>query len=299
MQNLSFYFKIFKVKSCNDTDELIFKKYTHANNLFEILLDIHINTGHGGRDRMLSAASEKYANITAEVILIFLELCESCTLKNYAQGKGLVSKPIISKGFNDHVQVDLVDMQAQECEDFKFILVYQDHFTKLVQIRPLKRKTGKNVTRIIFEIFSILGPPKVLQSDNGREFRNRFLEQLCGNMGVIMRHGKPRHSQCNGGVERANQDIENMLSTWKIDNPSLPWTTGLYFVQMFKNKSLCAPIKMSPFEATFGREMEIGFNDSFLPKEVHQNVEKESDLKDVGVNLSDGDILVSIAFKIV
>jgi len=27
-------------------------------------------------------------------------------------------------------------------------------------------------------------------------------------------HGKPRHSQSQGSVERANQDIENMLATW-------------------------------------------------------------------------------------
>jgi len=27
-------------------------------------------------------------------------------------------------------------------------------------------------------------------------------------------HGKPRHSESQGSVERANQDIENMLAVW-------------------------------------------------------------------------------------
>ncbi|KAF0751495.1 Uncharacterized protein FWK35_00017713 [Aphis craccivora] len=31
-------------------------------------------------------------------------------------------------------------------------------------------------------------------------------------------HGKPRHSQSQGSVERANQDVENMLATWLTDN---------------------------------------------------------------------------------
>jgi hypothetical protein len=31
-------------------------------------------------------------------------------------------------------------------------------------------------------------------------------------------HGKTRHSQSQGSVERANQDIENMLATWIQDN---------------------------------------------------------------------------------
>jgi len=31
-------------------------------------------------------------------------------------------------------------------------------------------------------------------------------------------HRKPRHSQSQGSIERANQDIENMLATWLTDN---------------------------------------------------------------------------------
>lgn len=31
-------------------------------------------------------------------------------------------------------------------------------------------------------------------------------------------HGKPRHSQSQDSVERANQDIKNMLITWMQTN---------------------------------------------------------------------------------
>jgi hypothetical protein len=31
-------------------------------------------------------------------------------------------------------------------------------------------------------------------------------------------HGKARHSQSQGSVERANQDIESMIATWMETN---------------------------------------------------------------------------------
>ena len=66
-------------------------------------------------------------------------------------------------------QVDLIDMQSQPDGEFKFILNYQDHFSKFCILRPLKHKTASSVAKVLVEIFSLMGPPTILQSDNGRE----------------------------------------------------------------------------------------------------------------------------------
>jgi transposase InsO family protein len=58
-----------------------------------------------------------------------------------------------------------------------------------------------------------------LHSDNGREFSNRVISELCAMWkDVKIVHGKPRHSQTQGSVEKANQDIQNMLTAWMQDN---------------------------------------------------------------------------------
>jgi len=36
--------------------------------------------------------------------------------------------------------------------------------------------------------------------------------------GVKIVHGKPRHSQTQGSIERANQDIQNLLRAWMYEN---------------------------------------------------------------------------------
>jgi len=56
-------------------------------------------------------------------------------------------------------------------------------------------------------------------------------------------HGKPRHSQSQGSVERANQDIQNMLIIWMQTSNVKSWKEGLRFVQLMKNKALHSGIQ--------------------------------------------------------
>jgi hypothetical protein len=39
-------------------------------------------------------------------------------------------------------------------------------------------------------------------------------------------HGKARHSQSQGSVERANQDIESMIAIWMETNDNAKWSTN-------------------------------------------------------------------------
>ncbi|KAF0759130.1 KRAB-A domain-containing protein 2-like [Aphis craccivora] len=114
-----------------------------------------------------------------ETITSYLNFYESCERKGNTAKKGLMVKPIISSEMNSRCQIDFIDMQAQPDGDYKFICVYQDHLTKFIILRPLKHKSAKAV---------------------------------ANDLKIV--HGKPRHSQSQGSVERANQDIENMLATW-------------------------------------------------------------------------------------
>ena len=93
-------------------------------------------------------------------------------------------------------------------------MVYQDHLTKFVQLRALKSKRAEEVAYHLLDVFTIFGASCILHSDNGREFANKVIEEVCKmwNEPKIV-HGKPRHSQSQGSVKRANQDIEKMLST--------------------------------------------------------------------------------------
>ena len=98
-------------------------------------------------------------------------------------------------------------MQSQPDGEYNFILDYQDHLIKFCILRPLKCKTKEAVAEELTSIFSIMDVPHILQSDNGREFANQLVEEITKLWPECkMVHGKPRHSQSQGSVERNNLD---------------------------------------------------------------------------------------------
>ncbi len=94
--------------------------------------------------------------------------------------------------------------------------------------------------------FFFLGP-LILQSDNGREFVNQVIQELMLMWPTLkLVNGSPRHPQSQGSVERSNQDIENMITSWCSDNKTPKWSRALMFVQYSNNVSHHSGIGMSP-----------------------------------------------------
>ncbi|GFW94779.1 KRAB-A domain-containing protein 2 [Trichonephila clavipes] len=122
-------------------------------------------------------------------------------------------------------RVDLIDLQSNRDGEYKLIMVYQDHLTEFIQLRPLKTKRAEEVAYHVLSIFLIFGAPAILQSDNGIELNNQDISEICAMWkDVKIVHGKPRHSQTQGSVEMANQDIQNMLTAWMNDNVTNKWS---------------------------------------------------------------------------
>ncbi|XP_028044424.1 SCAN domain-containing protein 3-like [Rhopalosiphum maidis] len=190
---------------------------------------------------------------------------------------------------NSRCQVDLIDMQAQPDDDYKFIMVYQDHLTKFVILRPLTHKRAEEVAYVLIDIFTTFGAPAILQSDNGREFANKVVIELCSMWEELkIVHGKPRHSQSQGSVERANQDIQNILATWLADNNSRKWSEGLKFVRFMKNRSFHHGTKRSPYEAMFGTRAKVGLKSTQIPTDLISTLKSEEDLEKAlgcGINI--------------
>lgn len=55
--------------------------YVDYDNLYDVIHQCHLATGHGGRTKTLKEANRKYKNVTVEAITQYLQLCESCQKK--------------------------------------------------------------------------------------------------------------------------------------------------------------------------------------------------------------------------
>jgi hypothetical protein len=63
------------------------------------------------------------------------------------------------------LQAFLLHQHSPFHSGYKWVLHYQDHFTKFSILRPLKSKTAAEVAYNLLDIFLILGAPMILQSD--------------------------------------------------------------------------------------------------------------------------------------
>lgn len=254
--------------------------YVTNEDLFDVLTEAHLTTGHGGRDKMLDTLKKKYKNVTAEVVKIFIPLCGVCLGKKKTKKRGLTVKPLMFHQLNDRCQVDLVDFQSNADGEFKWIMNVQDHLTKFIHLAPLKSKEASEIATHLLPIFLTFGAPTVLQSDNGREFCNRIINELkivWPELKTV--HGRPRHSQSQGSVERANQDVQEMLTAWQMTNHTKRWAEGLKFVASMKNGRMHAGIGRSPYEAIFGSPMKVGLSTA-LPSFLElDDLETEEDVE--------------------
>jgi hypothetical protein len=274
-------------RSANGSEPLIALSLSQS---FDAISEVHKSTIHGGVSMMLAALHEKFWNVTQEEVKFFKSCCATCAKKAKLPSTSLVVKPVRSHNFGSRGQVDLFDLQSIRVKGYNWVLQYQDHFTKLSVLRPLKSKRGIEVAHALLGVFTEFGPPNILQSDNGREFVNQILDELKVLWpNIVIVNGRARHPQSQGSIERSNQDIKTMLATWCDENKTTDWTIALPFVQFAKN---CRPHStlggMPPYEAVFGRKCEFGIPVDKLPEKLRDAVVRGEVITEEGI-FSDSD----------
>ncbi|KAI6647184.1 KRAB-A domain-containing protein 2-like isoform X2 [Oopsacas minuta] len=128
------------------------QQFVFFEELFDIIHAAHLSTGHSGKVLMEHKLSEAYANITREHICTYLQLCEKCQLKKSKFRKSLVVKPIIRNQLNSRCEVDLIDMQSQPDDKYKYIITYQDNLAKFVTLKALESKRAEGVAYHLIDI---------------------------------------------------------------------------------------------------------------------------------------------------
>ena len=90
-----------------------------------------------------------------------------------------------------------------------------DYFTKWVEAKPLAKITQQNVKNFVWKsIMCRFEVPKVLVSDNGRQFDNTPFRKFCEQLGINNHYSSPSHPQANGQAEVTNQSLLKIIKTW-------------------------------------------------------------------------------------
>jgi hypothetical protein len=102
------------------------------------------------------------------------------------------------------------------------------------------------------------------------------LQQLWPGTKLI--HGKARHSQSQGGVERLNRTVQEKLGKWMVDSKSKAWSIGCKVVKWQVNSSFSASIGASPYYVTYGQEPRASLAHLPLSRELMATLQTEAQL---------------------
>lgn len=144
----------------------------------------------------------------------------------------------------------------------KFLVVGIDYFTKWVEAEPLANITQQNVKNFVWKnIVCRFGVPRVLISDNGRQFDNALFRDFCLHFGIQNHYSSPVHPQANGQAEVANRSLLKLIKT-QLEGAKGVWPDELPGVLWAYRTTARTPTGETPFRLAYGAE-------AVIPAEVH------------------------------
>ena len=76
--------------------------------------------------------------------------------------------------------MDLLDLSVTSAKGNRYVLVMVDCFSRWTEACPLPDKTALSVADAFFQyVVCRFGMPSVIHSDQGREFENKVMHELC------------------------------------------------------------------------------------------------------------------------
>ena len=142
-------------------------------------------------------------------------------------------------------------------KQLRFLIVAIDYFTKWVEVEPVMTITKAKVTSFVWKnIIYRFGVPRVIISDNGKQFDNPKFRKICQDLGVKNHYSFPRHPQANGQTEVTNINLLKIIKTM-LEGAKGVWFKELQNVFWVYRTTTRVPIGETPFKLTFGTEAVI------------------------------------------
>ncbi|KAJ1411180.1 Ribonuclease H-like superfamily [Sesbania bispinosa] len=122
----------------------------------------------------------------------------------------------------------------------------------MIQECSMCQQTATLAPMFMTEIYRLHGMPKTIVSDRDRVLINKFWPELFRLSGTTLAFSSAYHPQTDGQTEVTNHILETYLRCFVSDEPRR-WFQYLYLSEYWYNSSFHSSLRMSPFEALYGR----------------------------------------------
>lgn len=210
--------------------------------------------GHFGRDHIATQLMREriWWPGLRNAIQDRINMCEPCMF-NTIKRKGFDPiTPIQASLPWDAIQLDASTGWPKTDDGMTSYLLYICVCTGFCLLRAVPNIQETTVAMISYQIFNDFGFPKFLQTDNGPEFHNRLIQEIC-NIGNLQHHTTtPYHPRANGLVEKHIGITSDMIRKL-LYGTGKQWSMFLPFIQSAINNRIRTTTGSTPFSLMFGR----------------------------------------------
>ncbi len=219
----------------------------------------HRTAGHVGERKTIERVGERYWWTNwREFVRISCKKCDSCASKKPPNKTPRAPMKTFNVGAPmERIALDVMGPLPLSDRGNKYILVIGDHFTKWIEAFSMPNQEASTVADILAEEFICrYGVPRIIHSDQGRNFESNLFSELCKIFDVDKQRSSALHAQTNGMIERQNKVIQNMLSMFVASNQK-DWDIHLPYMMMAYRSAIHESLKCSPNEMVLGRNVEV------------------------------------------
>jgi transposase InsO family protein len=183
-------------------------------------------------------------------------VCDSCQRikAEHQRPAGLLQLLQIPQWKWDEIRMDFIVGLPRTRAGYDSIWVVVNRLTKSAHFIIVKTSYNSAVLAELYmsRIVCLHGVQKKIVSDKGTQFTSHFWQQLHEALGTHLKFSSAYHPQTDGQTERTNQILKDMLRACVLQDQS-GWDKRLPYAEFSYNNNYQASLKMSPFQALYGR----------------------------------------------
>lgn len=181
------------------------------------------------------------------------DTCQRCQPRGTQVKAEMIPMPIISKPFQ-RIAMDIVGPIDRSRSGNKYILTICDYATRYPEAIPLPSTEAGRIAKHLVEVFSRVGIPEEILTDQGANFMSALLQDVYQLLSIKRIRTSPYHPQTDGLVERFNSTLKSMLRKFVASNTK-DWDEYLPYLLFAYREVPQESTGFSPFELLYGRRV--------------------------------------------
>ena len=213
-------------------------------------------SGHMGKEKTAKRILQQFYWPTLyRDVAAYCRSCMACqkTSQRKPPRAPLHPLPIITEPFS-RIAMDIIGPLPRSRSGKRYVLVICDYATRYPEAVPLRSIDAEHVAEELVVLFSRVGIPREILTDQGSNFVSQLLTEMYRLLHVHPIRTTPYHPQTDGLVERFNQTLKSMLRRTATEEGK-DWDRLIPYLLFAYREVPQSSTGFSPFELLYGRSV--------------------------------------------